>query len=346
LDLSAGRGAIVEAAVDRVDAANDGKLVYLTGAAKADETLTDEQFGVAAPGIQLRRTAEMYQWRENQETKTEKKFGGGERTTTTYDYERVWSSSPINSESFNEQGRAAHTNPQEMLVSGRTTAAKVVTLGAYKLSPSLVGQITAYTDVPLTDEMAATASQAFNRTIARRDGWLYIGNDPGSPKIGDIRVKFSAVPSPQTVSLFAAQNGDSFAAWKAPTGRMLEQSLSLGTVTPDEMFAAKESQQAMLTWIVRGVGCVVMVLGVSMVLRPLSVLADVIPFLGDLVGVGTGIVALLVALPLAFTTIAVAWLFYRPLIGVPLVILSIGGIVWLCMLVKKRRTQRTVAEPT
>ncbi len=43
---------------------------------------------------------------------------------------------------------------------------------------------------------------------------------------------------------------------------------------------------------------------------------------------GTGLMSLLVALPLTLVTIALAWLFYRPLIGLPLLILAIVSIVF------------------
>ena len=52
------------------------------------------------------------------------------------------------------------------------------------------------------------------------------------------------------------------------------------------MFAAARSSSSMLTWILRVVGFFMMFIGLSMVLRPLSVLADVLPFLGSLIWQG------------------------------------------------------------
>ena len=57
-----------------------------------------------------------------------------------------------------------------------------------------------------------------------------------------------------------------------------------------------------------------MFFGLSMVLKPLSVLTDVLPFLGDLVEMGSSLVAFLIALPCALVVIAVAWLFFRPVL--------------------------------
>jgi hypothetical protein len=66
-----------------------------------------------------------------------------------------------------------------------------------------------------------------------------------------------------------------------------------------------------------------MFIGLSLVLKPLSVLADVLPILGDIVGIGTGVIAFLVALVLSAATVAVAWILYRPLLAIGL--LAIGG---------------------
>lgn len=336
-DLAAGRGALVEASSDKVDASNEGKLVYLSGDAKTDEVLQDETFGVEVPGILLRRMAQMYQWKENQSTEKDKKFGGSEETTKTYSYEKVWAPARVDSANFHEQGRAAHQNPESMEVQGKTFQADEVALGAFKLSAGLTQQISAFESVPLTEEMAEQAGRELDRVALREGDEIFLGPSPKSPQIGDIRVSFTAVKAPQTVSLFAAQRGESFGNWQAPSGRTLEQSLAMGVVTPEEMFSKKESERAMMTWIFRGGGFLLMFGGIAMVLRPLSVLADVIPLIGSIVGAGTTIVAFLIAAPLSLLTIAVGWLVYRPLIGIPLVLAAVALLVGLVVLLRKNR---------
>jgi len=60
----------------------------------------------------------------------------------------------------------------------------------------------------------------------------------------------------------------------------------------------------------------------------------VIPFIGDLIGMGTSVVSFLIALPCWLICIAIAWLFYRPVLGIILLILAVGAIV---LLLKKRK---------
>jgi hypothetical protein len=49
---------------------------------------------------------------------------------------------------------------------------------------------------------------------------------------------------------------------------------------------------------------------------PVGVLADVIPFLGSLVRLGTGAIAFVLAVLVGGLTIALAWFWYRPLLAV------------------------------
>jgi len=74
-----------------------------------------------------------------------------------------------------------------------------------------------------------------------------------------------------------------------------------------------------------------------MIFKPLSVVADVVPFIGSIVGMGTGIVAFALSAPLSLVTIAVAWIFYRPILGVALLVVGIGVFVSIFVMAKKRK---------
>ena len=115
--------------------------------------------------------------------------------------------------------------------------------------------------------------------------------------------------------------------------------LSTGAVTAEAMFAAAHASNRMLTWGLRLLGVVLMFIGFSLLFRPLSVLADVVPFIGNVVGVGTGIVALLLSVPLSLLVISVAWIFYRPMVGVPL---AIAAVVGFAFLIRKLMAQKKI----
>jgi len=138
------------------------------------------------------------------------------------------------------------------------------------------------------------------------DGEFYAGTDPVTPQLGDLRVTFSVVP-PRTVSTASQQTGSSFQPYQTKAGKPIEM-LQAGTDAAAEMFEQAQSGNKTLTWILRLVAFLLMFVGLCAVFKPISVLGDVVPFFGDLLGAGLGLVALLIALPLSFTTMVVVLL--------------------------------------
>ena len=65
-----------------------------------------------------------------------------------------------------------------------------------------------------------------------------------------------------------------------------------------------------------------MFLGFMLILNPLVVVADVVPFIGNILSAGAGIVSLVLTAIVAPVVIAVAWFWYRPLVSA--VVLAIG----------------------
>ena len=148
-----------------------------------------------------------------------------------------------------------------------------------------------------------------------------------------MRVTFEVV-YPHDISIVAKQRGDTFVGYTAKTGKKVDL-LSDGIRDAAEMFASARSGNSMFTWLVRIGGFMLMFFGLSMVLKPLSVLGDVLPILGDIVEMGAGIVAFLAALVCAIATIAIAWLFYRPVVAV--LLLAVAGAVVFWIVAKRKR---------
>src|SRR5687768_4768732 len=81
--LEEGAGAVVPVSPARVDPANEGKLVHLSGRATTSEILADPLFKVSANALRLRREVQMYQWTESSSTETRERLGGTEEKITT-----------------------------------------------------------------------------------------------------------------------------------------------------------------------------------------------------------------------------------------------------------------------
>ncbi len=344
--IQEGASAAVEAPADRVDPGNDKKLVHLTAQAKAPADLKDPLFGVSSDALRLKRHVEMYQWKEEERKKTKKKLGGGTETLTKYEHKKVWSSKRIDSDRFHEDARQEYANPSQMLP-GWSETAEDVKLGPYKLPSRMVGGLSNFRKVRAETSNVEKLPADVRERSKLYDGSIYIGAqgndnvDPANPRIGDTRITFQAVPE-GTVSIIAQQAGDTFQPYTAETGGTISY-IKAGSHSADEMFAEAEKKAAMLTWLLRVGGLVLMLLGVMLVFRPLVVVADFVPFIGSILGMGTFVIGLAIAFPLWLLTIAVAWLRYRPLLAVALIVVGVGVFIGLKFLRKGGKAPAEVA---
>lgn len=332
-DLKEGAGLVVTVSSDTVDPAMEGKLVHLTGESKTKAPLVDGDFGVSVEAVKLLREAEMYQWVEVVKTETRNKTGGGSEQIKTYSYERQWRDSPVDSSQFKVGGD--HRNPGEMKYRNASQTASEVTLGAFSLPAFLVSKIGGA--IPLVVESIEGASESVRASARIADGGFYFGNNPASPAIGDLRVRFLAVPT-GPISVVAQQAGASFVPFTTKTGGSVDL-LERGQVSAADMFQLAQDRNKMLTWAIRVGGFFLLGVGFSLVLAPVAVLASILPFLGRLVGAGTKIVAFLLAGIVWAITVSVAWIFYRPVLGIAILAVAIV----LFVLVMKRLRKPSAA---
>ena len=321
--LAEGRGAVIaDVSVDSVNQSNDGKLVHMIGRATAEGTLTDQKFAVSVDNaLKLQRTVEMYQWHEDVETTSRKKVGGGKTTEKTYSYYKDWSAQAVDSTSFHSRSKSeiGNGNPPMPYRSDIQTA-RPVDLGAFQLNDSLVAMINQYENLNVEDRLESLPDEI--RTAAKaHNGGFYIGENPGDPRIGDLRITFSVV-NPTNVSIISEQTGATFRPYTAKSVSGSIERLEIGNHGVDEMFKHMEDENTAMTWLLRLAGLVLMAVGIGLILKPLVVLADVIPFLGGIVGAGTWFIAFLLAAFFSFATISIAWVFYRPAWGIALAIIA------------------------
>jgi hypothetical protein len=305
-----------------------------------DGPVADDQFGVEGQGIKLLRNVEMYQWVQDEKSETRKKLGGGEETVTTYSYRKDWKGEPIDSSSFKESG---HDNPGAFPIDSMTFTADPVRVGQFTLSEEQLGHLNDAQDLPLAADAQVTIPEELGSETRIDKGAVYAGNDPASPQVGDVRVSFQVV-APSTVSLVGVQTASSFAPYQAEAGDtvlLVEE----GNHTADQMFQTAQSQNTVLTWILRGGGWLAMFLGLVLVFRPIAVLGDVVPLFGSLLGVGVGLFAFLVSAVLSLVTIAISWITVRPILGIAMLVLAGGAAFWLLKANRKKKMQGASAAP-
>lgn len=75
---------------ERVNPANEGRLVHVSAPVSDAPLLVDGELGVAVRGLQLRRSVEMYQWHEKSTSRETTDAMGNRRRVTEYSYSEQW----------------------------------------------------------------------------------------------------------------------------------------------------------------------------------------------------------------------------------------------------------------
>ncbi len=312
--LAVGRDLVVSVPSENIDPNHNGALIYLSGRAVTDDILEDKAFGVQENALKLQRTVEMYQWKENRETKSKKNTGGSTREETTYSYEKTWSETHIDSSEFERPG--GHENPSSMPYESHLYTASPITVGAFTLTSAFAGQIKPFALYPLSEQNFMAMDERFRQAFTLYDNHYYYGS-PINPPIGAVRIRYGIIKSAD-VSVIGKQEDNAVKTYYTKNGDIAL--LEPGHVSAVSMFTAAENKNTLLTWIIRFGAFFMMWLGLALILAPLKIFTDVIPWIGTLIGAGMGFVTGAAALIFSFTTMALAWVFYRPWIGITLLI--------------------------
>src|SRR2546423_14288939 len=111
-----------------------------------------------------------------------------------------------------------------------------------------------------------------------------------------------------------------------------------GNHSAAQMFANAQAANRTLTWILRAVGFGAMFFAGMLVLGPISAMARILPFPGSLVELGFAIVSFFLSAIVSLIVVAVAWVVYRPVLGIALILAAIA-----CMMMLKRLHTKHVA---
>ena len=315
--------------ITKVDPQFEGKLVHATGLPVTTDSLYDAEFGFGATAVQISRKVEYYQWVEHSSSQTKDKIGGGQETVTTYTYDRQWVGSPVNSSTFSDPEYKNQNRTLAQYDDSREYA-QHVTFGAYTLTDRQIASISGDQpmEVVLTPEKLASLNQELNgNRMFKQDlvhvsgNVIYLGANSNTPEIGDVRITFEKV-LPAEVSIMAQVKGDTFTDFKAKNGKEFS-TLVMGNRTADEMYEGQHQANKMVLWLLRVLGFLLILAGLNGIFNVLVTLLKVLPFLANIVNLGTSLVCGVVAFVWALIVIALAWLAYRPMLGIAL--LAVAG---------------------
>ncbi|XP_029457236.1 transmembrane protein 43 [Rhinatrema bivittatum] len=312
--------------INRAASQNEGKLVYLSGPLKTSKPLNDPNYKISVQCVKLKRHVEMYQWIEYEDTK-EYEEKGEMKKETTYSYNTEWRSEVINSRHFDRE--IAHQNPSAMAVDSFTAVAADVKVGRFSLSKGLIGKIVNF------KKMSLSKLQGPHADVTSYEDYFYHSLNHKSPQVGDLRVSFfyaglsgdsSPLGTPDVVSVIARLSHDQLVSYQTNSGDTLEI-LYFGAFSPEELFQREHQSNSMKTWALRAGGWLMMFVGISLVIKIFHTLVDWLPIVRDLVKLGLKVFAVCMATSLSLLTVAVGWMFYRPLWALLLVVLAMVPIL-------------------
>ena len=339
----------------KVDQSLDGELICATALATTEDSLVDSQFGFGAKAIAIKRTVKYYQWEQHAKQEKKNKIGGGEETVTTYTYTKGWHTTPINSATFNDP-KYKRSNFVLTIVEAGDVWAQNVTFGAYTLPEGLIRSISS--KEPLTptispeqlesmDNQARQAAMQYydklSTTSAVESGMkkrsaegkefvhvsgneLYFGTVPSSPAIGDVKVTFEKIV-PAKVTVIAKVNGNTFEPYKAKNGYTF-QTLVMGEKDAAEIYEDEHQTNTIMLWALRILGILMVIGGLKGIFGFLQTLLMVVPFIANILGWGVGVICTVVGVVWSLIVIAIAWLFYRPLLGITLLVVAVL-LIWI-----------------
>lgn len=312
----------------------NNKLVYLSGKLATAEPLEDRLFGVPQSAVRLRRKVEMYQWVEETETREYNEPDGSIRKETIYNYFTEWKNYVVDSNSFDD--RRYHDNPKTMPVEKMELTAESVTVGLFTLSREAVLKISNWKRLPLNPSTSyGSDTRAYDNTLYHSDSSFR------NPQVGDVRVWFEYAGSTELgredeVSVVAQQSpGPVLTSFRAPSGYDI-LFLYMNRLSMNEVFEREHASNKLLTWVLRGVGWLIVFVGLNMIANIVVTLFDWLPLLGGLLAFSTMILAVILATSISLLVTAVAWIFFRPLYALailfgaclPLILPRLHDILW------------------
>jgi hypothetical protein len=150
----------------------------------------------------------------------------------------------------------------------------------------------------------------------------------GDATIGDVRVTFTEVEC-SAVSVLGKQAGNSLVSWTSAQGPEYNIAMLVtGQVSAGDMISGAQTTNTIWTWVKRLLGWLLNLIGIGMITQVVTATADAtlnwIPFLGpmaaSIINLGVSIANFILSLTLSVMCAAIAWIYYRPIFGVSMVL--------------------------
>ena len=307
-----------------IDSKNDGKLICTSGPVEIISNnsyytnSSDPMAGIKT--AKYTKVVEMYQWEEEKHESDNR---------TTYTYKAKWSEKKIDSSKFHQAG---HDNVGSFPYTTKSYYADEVKVGDFKLSQQQIENLP-------TDKMLELNSNTPVTEIGYKVYGNYITNtqNPDNPNIGDIRISYKYNDYSE-VTVLAVQHGNTFTNFVSDSGKEVNR-VEKGILNSSQITGKMTDENNMLKWGLRALGAVLIIIGYIAIVSPISKLASFVPILGNIVGTALAFIASLIGIVHSFLIIAIAWIRYRPVLGISLIVAAIALIATIIVLIVKKKKQ-------
>jgi len=328
------RDVLIPETTDVVFDENNGALVIVRGSLNIQDSLKDEFYGISMAAVKMRKVVQVYQWYETEDTASHQKDDAN-HVERSYSYDTDWFDYHIDSSNF--ANTLGHHNPH--LDSWPANSSLVtntrVKVGGFLLGTDLKEKFTDFK--PFTSDFKPAHAE-----FKIYAGLYYHSNNLWSPEVGDHRVQFSyAGRHGDEVTVVGRQSGRELRPYQTTAGEDILL-LRPGHREVEEVFNSEHYNNRTTTWIYRLAGWLVAFLGLSCMSSLLEMFLDQHPLLRRIVSLSVTSLHFSVSISVTLFIIGIAWLFYRPLLAILLLIVgSIPHAVPMLQLWLRSRSRQT-----
>lgn len=229
---------------DKVDASQEGKLVFVSGPFTA-APIHDPELDFTIPAMRLRRQVAIWQWRqyEHDITHVNPNTGKSEHVRYEYSYSQEWSDRPLDSSKYIEKG---HDNPPARLPDLFNLLPTEVKVGAYRVPTELLDRLGGY--FPWHSPSGKPA-RAGTWDAAKGEFFPNLPAD-GKPVVGTIRYTYAVTDLPKEASAMGQLKGDTLSEFTTAHG-LKKPELQTGSATAQEFLKADVANTGVVRWFFR-----------------------------------------------------------------------------------------------
>lgn len=286
---------------------NEGKVIHLVGDLQSNETIHEPVFDLRFRALKVVRNVEMYQWDENVSTTETVMPGGDAIKRKTYTYKKIWSEVLIDSSHFRKK---KYKNPKKIKIEKESFYVNNAYVGEFSVSIQHIQNLdTKFAKLP---SLKSVKNDKYAGRIFLTDqGQIYLGQNPKEPRIGDLKISYHIAKAGK-YSLIGEQKMSAIEPFLSEK-KMVIAVVKKGKYKPRELITLEKKELSNLSWIFRGIFLCFYILFIYLIFKPTAVLADVIPWFGEVTRLKVFCQAVVLGLFFSITTILVGKFYFEPI---------------------------------